>query len=330
MNLFVGGGVFLQQVPEQAGEILLADTLAGVFRRTKIDFDIPVGPIDRLGPEVIGHIEVVRDAAEEQQRHIGKDRIKIKGADTGQAGFGLGYAEPGGQLFGGRADAILGRVGRIHAVMVEQTDIEQARELLVFQHAELGNGPAVLKRQMIQLVLGVQSNFPVGVLVHSIPLGQRQFAKAAALQLVGHPAQVFPQALGWTLGQMNEDKAFKHLGVDRAQAQVALVGQIKKVLLIRHPGQFALGVIRPGVKAAGERAFARALFVPDELIATVGAHIMKAPHLAVPAPHNQDRGATHGQVFGNIIAGVRNLLDPADVQPGPPKYLLPFELEMLR
>ena len=109
MNLFVGGGILLQNIPEQAFEVLLADTLPGIFSRTKIEPDIPIGPIDRLWPEIIRHIEVVRDAAKEQQRHIGKDRIKIKGADTGQAIFGLGKAELGGQPFGGRTDATLVR-----------------------------------------------------------------------------------------------------------------------------------------------------------------------------------------------------------------------------
>ena len=40
MNLFVGGGVLLQDIPEQAFEILLADALAGVFGRAKIEPDI--------------------------------------------------------------------------------------------------------------------------------------------------------------------------------------------------------------------------------------------------------------------------------------------------
>ena len=83
MNLLVCGCILLQEITEQAFEIFLADPLSGIFSRTAIQLDIPIGLIDRVGPEIIRHIIIVRDALKEQQGHIGEDRIKVEGANAG-------------------------------------------------------------------------------------------------------------------------------------------------------------------------------------------------------------------------------------------------------
>ena len=100
--------------------------------------------------------------------------------------------------------------------------------------------------------------------------------------------------------------------------------QTKKVAFVRYEFELAIQAIRPTVEFTGE-AVRRSVPVPDHLIASMGAHIMKCLELAIFATSDNDRGLANDYLFHTVIAGKRNLLDSTDVQPGFAKNVLTFQ-----
>jgi hypothetical protein len=60
------------------------------------------------------------------------------------------------------------------------------------------------------------------------------------------------------------------------------------------------------------------------------ADVVKCPHLAVVAADHQHRGAEHGQILDEVVAGVLDRIGPADVQPVALEHHLALALEIVR
>ena len=154
----------------------------------------------------------------------------------------------------GRRHLVLGVVlARPHAVIVVEIDVHEARELAILQDESVGKGIAMLERQVVDLVLGIQPDFPVGVLVDFVGAQQLHLAERTACKLVGDATKELEQGLARLRIEIDEDEAFPDRARDRREPVRALV-QIVEVLFVRHVGQLTFSVIRPVVEAAGEAA----------------------------------------------------------------------------
>ena len=71
-----------QNVTQPALHVLLAQSVGGVFGRRKVEVNVPLGVINRRRPEIVGHIEVLRDSFEEENDEVGEDGVEIKIANA--------------------------------------------------------------------------------------------------------------------------------------------------------------------------------------------------------------------------------------------------------
>ena len=74
--------------------------------------------------------------------------------------------------------------------MVVQSDIQQAGEAAVFEGARIGDGMPVLEGQVVQLVLGVKGDFPVGFFVDAIGVGAGELPEVRCAELPGNAAEI--------------------------------------------------------------------------------------------------------------------------------------------
>ena len=187
----------------------------------------------------------------------------------------------------------------------------------------------VLEGQVVQLVLGVKGDFPVGFLGDAIGVGAGELPEVGRAELLGNAAEIVAQALLRVGSQVDENKPLPDLGRNGGQTVFAFV-EIKKVLLIRNPGQPACRIVGPTVEAARQDARTRAPVIPDECVAAVRADIVKGANHLVRAADDENGRPTHRDVLNEIVSRFGNRLHPANVQPGPTKNPLTFELEICR
>ena len=81
----------------------------------------------------------------------------------------------------------------------------------------------MLEGQVVELVLRIEPDLPVGALVHQVGLHQRHLVEGAAVELVRNAAEEFPQRLRRFRIQVDEDEALPDVRVHRRQPMVALV-----------------------------------------------------------------------------------------------------------
>ena len=105
-------------------------------------------------------------------------------------------------------------------------------------------------------------------------------------------------------------------------------GEVEEVFLVRHPCQFALRVVRPGMEPATEYARACSLLVPHQLVPAMRADVMKGTKLAVLATHHEDRGVTGDKIAHNVVAWCSNLFDPAHIEPDLAEYPFAFQFKV--
>ena len=191
----MGKSVFVEDVPQQTLHVFLPDTLAGTGCGWEVQANVPAGLIDGQRPEAIGKIVILGDAAEQQQGEVRKDGVEVKIANQRQAPLGVGGDQTIGQAFD-RLGYPVGRdPGRVHTVMVVQSDVQQAGEASVFEGARIGDGMPVLEGQVVQLVLGVERYLPVGFLVDAIGVGADELSEVRRAELSGNAAEIVAQAL---------------------------------------------------------------------------------------------------------------------------------------
>ena len=136
-----------------------------------------------------------------------------------------------------------------------------------------------------------------------------EFAIGIAGKMIAHFPQVFVQPHGRVLIQVDKDKTFPGVAVDRRQTvfRFAETG--------RHPGfllgadEFTFIVIGPGMETATEGRLLTEV-VPftlryDDRVPPVRAGIMKRTDPAVPAPDQQHAGAGKVQPFEFVTSGLR-------------------------
>ena len=189
----------------------------------------------------------------------------------------------------------------------------------------------MLEREVVDLVLGVQRHLPVGGLVDvvAVRVGEALESLPEPGQHLDGVAQRLFEALGRLRRQVDEEEALPDVEMHGCQAELLLLHAVE-VLFVRDPPELAFHVERPRVVLAAEPAPAGALLVPYQLVASVRAHVMEGPDLLVLAANDQDRRLADGDVADHVVAGLGDVLDAPNVDPGPAEYLLAFELEVFR
>ena len=137
-------------------------------------------------------------------------------------------------------------------IVVEIDFLEAAVPPVVHQEG-VAQDAAVLEGQVIELVLHIEPDLPVGALAHQIGLHQLHLVERAAVELVGDPAKICPQGLRRLRVQMDEDEALPEVRVYRREPVVALV-EVEEVLLVRHADQLARVAVHPIVEVAVDAA----------------------------------------------------------------------------
>ena len=117
----------------------------------------------------------------------------------------------------------------------------------------------VLNRQMIDFVLRIARNLPIGALLDFVCLQQFQLLKRGAIELIGDAAKIVPETLRRFGVEMYKDKALPHIGSHRGQAVPTFI-EIEEILFVGHADKLALVVILPIVEGAEQSWAAGTLF----------------------------------------------------------------------
>ena len=291
----------------------------------KVHADLPDRAVHGQRPEVVADVAGRIADLEQQQHEVGEHHVEVELADhLRDAEHGCCVVAREEQAFQRRQGT--GRVvlARPDAVMVVEIDVLEADETLVVLDEGVTHEEAVLEGQVVKLVLGVEGHLPVRALVDPVGLHQRHLVEGAAVELTGDAAEVFAQRLGRLGRQIDEDEALPDARVDRGEAVLPLV-EAEEILLVRHADQRAGVAVDPVVEVAVEAAGARALLVQHQRVAAVGADVVEGAHHTVRAPDEQQGDLADGEVADDIVAGLRDVVHAADVDPAPAEDALALQ-----
>ena len=189
-------------------------------------------------------------------------------------------------------------------------------------------------RCVVELSERVDEQLPVAADVGAVLVHLRHRLEGVALEVAAVLPEIVEQRRRVVRVQVDEDKAFPRVDLHGHEPVLRLV-QVEELALLLHERARAVEAVAPAVVLAGELAhgpldlFTRVV-VPHQLVAAVPAHVVEGAHLAVLVLHHEDRRARGVDLPGEVAAGLGELFDAADVQPGAAEDRLALELVVLR
>src|SRR5262249_1928855 len=160
--------------------------------------------------------------------------------------------------------------------------------------------------QMVDLVLRIEADLPVGLLVDLIGSDQPELVEIATLELLIEAVEILDEILAPIRIEVDEDEAIEDLGRDLRQAKLTFV-EIEEVGLIGNPLELAGRIVTPAMEVAGQIAPTLALLVPSEGIAAMRADVMEGADHAVLSAQHQDRCVDHRELTDEIVAALRDV-----------------------
>ena len=259
MHGLVASRILVEDYSKTGAYEFLDQAFGRVRRRRQVGPCFPNSAVHRQGPKVIRQAQVVGGPAEENHHEIRKDYIEIEVTKHGHPAAGRRSVQFGYSLFhrGGLVSGIY--LTRVDAMTPEKGHVLHPGEVVLIGHKPIRYDVAMLEGHVVDFVLRVDADLPVGFFIELAALSERYLVEVAAVDPLGHAAEIGDQVLARIGIQVDENESVPDLRGNRAQAEFALV-QIVKVAFVWHPLELPLRCRIPSCESCRSGSHGRCLW----------------------------------------------------------------------
>src|SRR6266851_1573103 len=228
MHGLVPSRILIEHNTETGAYEFLDQAFGRVCRRGQVSPGLPEGAVNRQRPEVVGQAQVVVCPAEEDDHEIRKDQIEIEIPSHRHPAARRRAVQFGYQLL--HRDRLMSGIylARVDAMTPQERHVLHPGEVVLIGHEPIGYDVAMLEGHMIDLVLRVDNNLPVGLFVELAALRECHLVEVATLDPLGYTIEIADQVLARIGIEVDENESVPDLRGNRGQAVFVLV-QIVKV-----------------------------------------------------------------------------------------------------